>query len=488
MAFANLTGDPAKDYLGEGMSEELINTLAKVPDLKVPARTSTFAYKGRTTDIRQIAKDLGVGSILEGSVRSAGKRIRITAQLIDAKDGLHVWSETYDEEFTDLFTLQDKLAKAIVQALQVNLKGSSPVSIAEARPTQDLEAYQLYLQGSSLADRLNEQNVNRAIVYFQQAIARDPKFARAYASLADAHNRLASALGLQRLENYAAADRTARQALVLDPNNAVAHAVLGQVNYMRGDWMEAETHSAASLALGGNDGYIHYYRGLHLVRAGKLRDGLAETRKAAELAPASPPIIAHLAIDYSRVGRDAEALKYADLAIELGFPRDTGALPSVYSSAALRAKRYAEAAEIDTKRFVLSAPERAQAIKLVYAALADPRQRPRALAALGRLYPARTPGSPADLTDIGPCLQTAYRHVGLSAVDEAYALANQCLDRMVPGALGRADSGPWASWLRPFRQDPRFQAFATRMGYMEYWQRYGPPDDCDLKNGKLTCH
>src|SRR4029077_3800049 len=128
------------------------------------------AYKGRNTDIRQIAKDLGVGSILEGSVRSAGTTIRITAQLINAQNGLHIWSETYDRKFTDLFKLQDDLATAIVQALQVNLKGSSPASVAQAPPTQDLEAYQLYLRGSSLSERMTEQNENRAIDYFQQAI------------------------------------------------------------------------------------------------------------------------------------------------------------------------------------------------------------------------------------------------------------------------------------------------------------------------------
>src|SRR5439155_5471466 len=110
LTFANLTNDATKEYLGDAMAEELINTLTKVPGLKVPARTSTFAYKGRSTDIRQIARDLGVGSILEGSVRAAGKRIRITAQLINAKDGLHIWSQSYDERFTDLFALQDKLA------------------------------------------------------------------------------------------------------------------------------------------------------------------------------------------------------------------------------------------------------------------------------------------------------------------------------------------------------------------------------------------
>ena len=193
LPFANLTGDASKEYLGDGMAEELINTLNKVQGLKVPARTSTFAYKGRNTDIRQIAKDLGVGTILQGSVRAADKRIRITAQLINAQDGLHLWSESYDEEFTDLFKLQDTLATAIMTALQPNLHAAAETAVSQGRPTRDVEAYQLYLQGSSLADRVTEENENRAIEYFQQAIARDPKFARAYAGVAYAHNRLAGA-------------------------------------------------------------------------------------------------------------------------------------------------------------------------------------------------------------------------------------------------------------------------------------------------------
>jgi TolB-like protein len=162
MPFSNLTGDASKDYLGDGMAEELINTLTMVPELKVPARTSTFAYKGRNADARQIAKDLGVGTILEGSVRSAGDRIRITAQLINATDGIHIWSQTYDRKFTDLFKLQDDLAVAIAKALKLQLAGGSPESIVQAPPTKDVVAYQLYLQGNSLLGRMSPENALRA--------------------------------------------------------------------------------------------------------------------------------------------------------------------------------------------------------------------------------------------------------------------------------------------------------------------------------------
>ena len=358
LPFANLTGDASKEYLGDGMAEELINTLNKVQGLKVPARTSTFAYKGRNTDIRQIAKDLGVGTILQGSVRAADNRIRITAQLINAQDGLHLWSESYEEEFTDLFKLQDTLATAIMTALQPNLHAAAETAVSQAPPTQDVEAYQLYLQGSSLADRISEENENRAIEYFQQAIARDPKFARAYAGVASRLQQAGGTIGVRPIENWAAAEQAARQALALDPSIASAHAVLANINTQRGNWMEAQTHSAASLSLGGNDGDVHTSRALFLARVGKRADALAETRKAMELAPANPSVIAQLASRYSANGRDAEALKYASLAIDLGYPRDTTPLPAVHLNAALRAKRYAEAAEIDAKADKVSDPER----------------------------------------------------------------------------------------------------------------------------------
>ena len=406
MPFANLTGDATKDYLGEGMAEELINTLTKVPGLRVPARTSTFSYRGRNADAKQIAKDLGVGTILDGSVRSAGTTLRINAQLIDAQTDSHLWSETYERKFTDLFKLQDDLAKAIVQALQVNLKGASTASVTQAPPTQDLEAYRFYLQGSSLSDRITESNEIRAIEYFQQAIARDPKFARAHAAIATAFLRLGT-LGLRPFEQTAAADRSARQALALDPNSALAHSALSSVNDARGNRLESEVHSLAALSLGGNDGFVRTIRAIHQRRGGYLRDALAEVHKAMDLAPANPWVISTVASLHSLSGRDAEALKYADLAVELAYPKDSPILANVYSDAALRAGRYAEAAEFAVKPLVVSDPEQvrtAEVIKLVHAALANSGQRASALAARERLYPppATTKPGAADLTDVRP--------------------------------------------------------------------------------------
>jgi TolB-like protein/tetratricopeptide (TPR) repeat protein len=496
LPFANLTGDATKDYLGDGMAEELISTLIRIPGLKVPARTSTFAYKGRNTDIRQIARDLGVGSILEGSVRAAGKRIRITAHLIDARDGLHLWSETYDEEFTDIFKLHDKLATEITTALQPNLLAVAEAVVAQGPPTQDVEAYNLYLQGASLLQRPNEQNAAKSIEYFQQALARDPKFARAYAMIAQA--QLILDFQTHSTGHLAAAERAARQALAVDPNLATAHLALAINAAVRLQFLEMEGHRRATVSLAPNDGAIRARSSVMIAAGGHVRQALEEAEKAYALAPANPVVVVYLAFQHAWLGHALEAAKYASAAVDLGYPKDSWPLTLTSEFMALRAGRYTDAADIATKGLNTGDPDQArtaEVVRLVYAALADPDRRNAALAARARLYP--TPGAAAAAgaahTDVGLCIMSSYYYALMAANDVAYGLFNECLDGWAPGeALTSAASVShllvFSPELRAFRQDPRFQALETRLGLMEYWQQFGPPDDCDLKDGKLTCH
>jgi TolB-like protein len=492
LPFANLTGDASKDYLGDGMAEEIINTLTKVPELKVPARTSSFAYKGRNTDIRQIAKDLGVGTILEGSVQTAGTQIRISAELINAQDGLHLWSETYDEPFSNLFALQDKLATAIAMALQPSLTGSS---IAQAPPTRDVEAYDLYLQGWSLVSGGGDPpSDRRAIEYFNQAIARDPKFARAYAGIAAAYFAM-TANDFKPYESLGAAERAAQQALALDANQAQAHSVLAAVSLSRGNPLEMESQDRAGQALAPNDGFLRATLGAELLAVGHLRESLKAGQESYALAPANPLVLANLANDLSTAGRDAEALHYVSAAVDLGFPKSI--FTSISVRTALRSKRYAEAAALSAQTPESSDPDEIRAAEiehLTYAALENPTLREAALAARKRLYPASTEHGPGGVatTDARPCLQSSLMYGLLGALDDAFELANQCLSNLAPGAVRLYPRSGliymWSPELRPFRQDRRFQALAARLGLMAYWQQYGPPDDCDLKDGKLTCH
>jgi TolB-like protein len=488
MPFVNLTGDATKDYLGDGMAEELIITLAKVPGLKVPARTSTFAYKGRNTDIRQIAKDLGVGTVLEGSVRAAGNRIRITAQLISASDGLHIWSETYEEQFTDLFALQDKLAAAIATALEPNLHTAVESVVAQGPPTRDVEAYNLFLQGEALLQRTSEQNAAKAIEYFRQAVARDPKFARAYAAIAGAHLALGS-FG-RPAEHLAAAERAARKALALDSN--LAHMALALIHAQRGQHLAMEEQRRAAVALAPNDGLIRSLSALLLSQLGHVKQGLDEAEEAYALAPANPQVVARLASAHTSAGHDREAVKYADAAADLGYPKDSWPLPAIYELSALRAKRYVEAAAIATRRLDVRDPDQArtaEVIRLVYAALADPSRRKAAIAARARLYPAS--GTGAARIDVPLCLRSSRYYALMGANDVSYGLVKQCLEaakgQAHPSSAAGLGLNAYIPELRAFRQDSRF--LATEWQYlMAYWRKYDPPDDCDLKGDKLTCH
>jgi TolB-like protein len=180
LPFANLTGDPALDYLGEGMAEELINTLSRAPGLKVPSRTASFAYRGREVDPRRIARDLGVGLILEGSVRSGGDRVRVTAQLIDAETGFHRWSQNFDHAGGDLFALQDDIATSIAEALQTQ------IAPAPHQHTHSAEAYQLCLQANSIVSRPTGPFFLRGIELYRKALELDPDYARAYLGLSHA--------------------------------------------------------------------------------------------------------------------------------------------------------------------------------------------------------------------------------------------------------------------------------------------------------------
>ncbi|HUK00754.1 MAG TPA: hypothetical protein VLW26_00590 [Steroidobacteraceae bacterium] len=486
MPFANLTGDPTKDYLGDGLAEEVINTLTKVPGLQVPARTSSFAYKGRNTDIRQIARDLSVGRVLEGSVRSAGDRIRVTAQLINAQSGLHLWSQTYDKKFTDLFQLQDELARAIVQELQVNLNGAPPSSATRAPPAQSVDAYNLYLQGFSAMLQGTEQSLHLAIDLYGQALALDPKFARALAARSRARlTFLVRGYPLANAREDAALD--AQQALALDPTLGVAHQALANVSALRSDWLQAEASYRAAQAADPNNPDLHSgYAMVVLAATGRVRAAHAEGSAAYRLAPASPNHLTVMAGLDSDLGLDAQAIKYAELATALGIQPPS--LHAIYLLAATRAGRYTEASQLanDTLSPAMRDAGGTEALRLVYSALADPSNKPAAVQALQGLVKKLGIGSiePADRRDF------MIDFAMLDAPGPAYEIATLYLDE-----FERSGAGGGAAWtflwlpeMRSFRQDSRFQAFATRLNLIGYWMKYGRPDVCDLTDGTLKCH
>src|SRR5205823_5665974 len=228
LPFVNMSADRGNDYFSDGMTEELISALTKVRGLRVAARTSAFAFKGRNVDAREIAHRLDVGSVLEGSVRKSGDRLRISAELIDATDGKNLWSETYDRSAGDVFAVQDDISRAIVGALRTRLTPNAEQSLVD-RPTKDVAAYDFYLQGRYASNQRTEKSLERSARLFEQAIVRDSTFAPAYAALAQAYVLLGNHGYVAERVVYPKASAASLDALRLDSTLAEAHLSLAMV-------------------------------------------------------------------------------------------------------------------------------------------------------------------------------------------------------------------------------------------------------------------
>jgi serine/threonine-protein kinase len=307
LPFANLSADKENEYFSDGLAEEVLNALTRVPGLRVIARTSSFAFRGKDQDVRRIATALDVRTILEGSVRRAGDRIRITAQLIDAVDGSHLWSDRFDREMTDVFVVQDEISKSIVETLKVKLTAGSA---AVSRQKANVEAYHAYLKGRHHLLKLTPDDVSRAKGYLEEAIALDPSYAAAYA-------RLAHALQVSAFMGWEAprdalprAKAAASRALALDEHEPDAHMVLamvaGQFEY---DWVEALRH--CRFALGCEDvppDVAGVLASLILVPLGRVDEALSVLERARAVDPLSPFPQQHLAVALSARGSYTEAI------------------------------------------------------------------------------------------------------------------------------------------------------------------------------------
>lgn len=466
LPFTNLSGDPARDYFSDGMSEELLNLLARVPGLKVASRTSSFAYKGRNVDIREVGRELGVETVLEGSVRQAGDQVRITAQLIDTATGFHLWSETYDRKLADIFQVQDEIAGAIVDRLRIQLgPQESQVAMREKPPTQNVEAYEHYLKGRAVWKRRGEENLRRAIELYQSALGHDPAFARARAALASAYVVLPGYTEVDDADEFLRlAETAARQALSLDPNIGEAHAVLAQINAERGDLLDAESGFFFAISLEPNEATPHHWYSLLLGRVGRLEAAMAQARLAHELDPTSPVITANLANAYLWMGDEDQALRYAKQAADLGLSRKN---VSVQTAVAVRRKQWDEARRLIVQQEGIPESIRPFAAGFVDA-LADPSLRPKIVAGLRAVDPRAVP----QLELVEPYLQ-------LGEVDLVYEILFQSLDEDPRAWATSWDLGhAWTDDGAAFRRDPRFAKLAERIGMLDYWKQYGFPDGC----------
>jgi adenylate cyclase len=260
LPFVNMSGDAENEYFSDGIAEEILNLLVKLPQLKVASRTSSFVFKGKEANIRTVANELGVATVLEGSVRQAGGRVRITAQLIDAASDSHLWSETYDRELKDVFAIQDDIAKSIVDALQMTLTPKERRSI-QFVATSDAKAYDYYLRGRSYMYSMARRDYEHAIRMYEQAIELDEKYALAYAGMADAYSHLFRYADATP-ENAAKAIQASEKAIDLDPDSAEAHASRGLSLFISEAYEAAQEEFREAVRLNPKLWEAHYYSGL----------------------------------------------------------------------------------------------------------------------------------------------------------------------------------------------------------------------------------
>jgi TolB-like protein/Flp pilus assembly protein TadD len=313
LPFADMSPEGDQEYFSDGLSEELLNLLAKVPELRVAARTSAFSYKGKDIKIEQVGQELGVAHVLEGSVRTSGDRIRVTAQLIKAEDGFHLWSDTFDRTLDDVFAIQDEIASSVVSALKVTLLGETP-HVSETDP----EAYALYLQARHLSNQLTEENFSRAVDLFKQVLEIDPDYAPAWAGLARNYRNMTVTGQLTEAEGMRMGRQAVNRALSLDPNLAEAHARLGlMVLEVDVDPVAASRHYRKAAKLSPNDPAA-------LSGLATLAQFLGDHERAIEMGERTvllDPVdaLGHLNLGgfYASAGRNQDALRSLQKAVTL---------------------------------------------------------------------------------------------------------------------------------------------------------------------------
>jgi serine/threonine protein kinase/tetratricopeptide (TPR) repeat protein len=298
LPFVNGSADPNAEYLSDGITESLINSLSRLPNLKVMSRDSAFRYKGKDTDAQIVARELGVRTVLKGRVTQLGGNLAISAELIDATDSSHIWGQQYSRKPADIFALQEKIAKEITKALRLRLTGQEEKSLARTYTTNP-EAYRGYLQGRYWANKRTEDGITKGIECFQQAIAKDPAYALAYCGLADCYSMHANYGFLPPKIGYSKANDAALKALELDDTLSEAHVSLGFIKSdYTWDWAGSETEFQRAIALNPNYATAHQWYGYALWRTGHFEESIAEHRRALQLDPLSLPVNRNLGLAY----------------------------------------------------------------------------------------------------------------------------------------------------------------------------------------------
>jgi serine/threonine protein kinase/tetratricopeptide (TPR) repeat protein len=420
LPFVNMSADPENEYFTDGIAEEIINALTKVQALRVASRTSSFAFKGKNQDIRQVGEQLNVGTVLEGSVRKAGTKLRVTAQLVNVTDGYHLWSDRYDRELQDVFAIQDEIAGNIVRALRVVLSDAEKRAIEKA-PTDNVQAYDYYLRGRQFFHQFRRTGIQFARRMFERAIEVDPNYAMAYAGVADCCAFLFMYWDGSK-SNLESADSASRKALELDPELAESHASRGFAVSLSKRYDDARTEFETALRLNPKLYEAHYLYARACFQEGKLEEAVRHYQDAAAVRPEDYQALLLMQAPLKALGRRAEA------------------------EATLR--RGLQVAE----RYVELNPDDARALYLGAGALAQLGQGARALEWTKRAFSI-------DPEDSGVLYNVACSYALLGQIDDAIA----CLEKAVQNGFGHREWLENDSDLNALRADPRFQALRARL-------------------------
>jgi serine/threonine-protein kinase len=452
LPFVNMSADKNDEYLSDGVSEELITALSKITGLQVKARTSSFAFKGKNEDIRKIGELLHVSHLLEGSVAKAGNKLRITAQLIQASDGNHIWSDTYDREMQDIFAVRSEVAQQVAATLKVRLLGEEKKQL-DKKPTENIEAYNLYRRGRYYADKLSEEGMAKARPLFEQAIEKDPHFALAYTGLADNYVIAADAIIPPR-EAFSKAKEAALKAIEMDDSLAEAHASLGFVHYHYDwDWAAAEKEFKRAISLNPRSAqsytlYTHFLAGMR-----RYDEALHYGRRALELDPLSVSNYWFLGWGAIYAGRYDEAISQYSKAAELD-PNNPWTRWFLGRAYLFKGMPQRGIEEMETALHL--SPDDPLGLGFVGYVYAVTGRRPDALKILQRLDELQKHRFVSTISRV-------YVYAGLGDKDKAFEWLEKAYQE-------RSDSLAWFKFdpeSKNLRDDPRFAALMRKIGFTE---------------------
>ncbi|HEX6574168.1 MAG TPA: tetratricopeptide repeat protein, partial [Gemmatimonadaceae bacterium] len=458
LPLVNIGGTREDEYFSDGMSDELANALSRIPGLRVASRTSAYTFKGRKdVDVGEIGKRLNVQAVLEGTVRRAGGRLRVTGQLTSTRDGLSMWSESYERSASDVFAVQEDIARSIVAALQPRLNNKAPRTARGSTGTTDVQAYESYLKGRYLWNARGAANLRGAIKHFDDAIARDPQYSRAYAARAIAYGLLPQYSDASPSDALEKTRADANRALQGDSTLAEAYTALGVAWVNNWEWDAAEKAYLKAIALEPNYPTAHQWYGELLYNTSRLDSSIAETRRAKALDPLAPILATALGYSLIVAGRYSEALTEAkrglEIAPNLGVLHSITSLAYLFNGDAAAARSEMEAAVRNDPELVM----RKGQLAYVYAKTGDA-ARARAI-----LDDIRKSGISEEDNQIA----FAIAYIALGENDRALSLLERAAAKRDIGLLTAASPLDDPTYA-PVRNDPRFIRILSAMDLLRF--------------------